>query len=197
MLLLLRVCFQKCENWKWNFVMTVSGLENTKLKMKNFTAAWKHCTSVAGKDCAKLIDDSQMSHVISKAACFLVTYQRELFSWWLLYIFLSFWIPDISPSMALLFLCKGTKAHQSTLSKNTSWVWTPCGLLWKSVQVFEFYSEQIYSSPTRSAAGLILYSSDKNMKDAAFLLLVCLPQSWLYGWLCWSLVLEGPWWVVV
>lgn len=64
--------------------MTVCGLENTKLKIKSFTAAWKHHTSVAGKDHAKLIDDSQLLHVISKAACFLVTYQRELFSWWLL-----------------------------------------------------------------------------------------------------------------
>jgi len=90
MLLLLCVRFQKCENWKWNFVMTVSGLENTKVKMKNFTTAWKLGTSVAGKNYAKLIDDSQMLHVISKAACFLVTYQRELFSWWLLYVVCGF-----------------------------------------------------------------------------------------------------------
>lgn len=169
------------------------------MENENFTTAWKHRTSGAGKNYAKLIDDSRMLHVIPKAACFLVTYQKELFSWWLLYVvcgfmnnkgyifeFLNTWYFSIHGFT--FFLCKGAKAHQSILSKNTSWVWTPCGLLWKLVQVFEFYSKQIYFSPTCSATGLILYSSDTNMKGAAFLLLVYLPQSWLYGWLghlCW------------
>lgn len=46
-MLLLCLFFQKCENWKWNFVMTACGLENTKPKMKNFVIVWKRHTSVA------------------------------------------------------------------------------------------------------------------------------------------------------
>lgn len=41
------------------------------MENENFTTAWKHGTSGAGKNYAKLIDDSRMLHVIPKSSMFL------------------------------------------------------------------------------------------------------------------------------
>lgn len=150
----------------------------------------------------KLIDAAQMcsmfyvasyfksSHLPRRIALFVMIVCFMLIFWAIKEIFFGFRSTWSFSICGFAFSLYGVWSLSKYIIKKHR-VLTLCRLLWKSVQDFHFYSEWIYSFLTCSATGLTL---SRNIKGAVFLVLICLLH---YGSLCWSLVLEGPWWVAI
>lgn len=181
--------------------MILSVLENTKLKMKKNILLSESILSLrfVGNN-AKLIGAAQMCSMFYVAPDFKSSHlprRIALFVIVVCWFFLSnkgnvFWVSEYSIFLHLwlrFFSVRGLKSVKVHYQRSYR-VLALCRLLWKLVQDFYFYSEWIYSWRVLSRVWYYL----ETLKGAAFLLLICLFR---YGWLCWSLVLEGPWWVAV